>query len=83
MPTSFSQRKGFVPIQKKFQMDNADEDLRNGLWNCMWTIILSKVPGHAYLTRGDLPGNFARNYWENYLKSTIDTLPSHWRNITG
>lgn len=83
MPTSFSQRKGIVPIQKKFQIDNADEDLRNGLWNCMWTIILSKVVGRVTLNRGGLPGNFARNYWENYRKSTIDTLPSYWHSITG
>jgi len=83
MPASFSQRKGIVPIQKKFQIDNADEDLRNGLWNCMWTIILSKVTGSTFLSRDDLPGNFARNYWENYRKLTIDTLPRHWQNITG
>jgi hypothetical protein len=29
----FSQRQGITPSEKNIQLDEIDEDLRNGLWN--------------------------------------------------
>ncbi|MEN2775572.1 hypothetical protein ABCY62_11115 [Acetivibrio clariflavus] len=70
----FSQRYGYKPIKEIIQVDNMDNDLRNGLWNalCLYYWRLSEEPKNKDL---DL---LIKIIWMNYFKLPVDKLPIDW-----
>lgn len=68
-------------MKKEIQKELIDEDLRNGLWNCMLKHYLNRFETGVILTNEHSSGIFARNYWENYLKLPLDTLPTYWSSL--
>jgi len=81
MPGLFSQRKGIKSIKKEIQKDAVDEDLRNGLWNCLYQIYLTKFPTSSPISTYAIVKDFAYNYWQNYFKLPIDTIPPYWNSF--
>lgn len=75
----FSQRAGLRPNVKELQDDYMDEDLRNGLWNCLTAHIWSRW------SPSDFAGNHtadarrvvqvARRVWMDLFKLRIDEMP--------
>ncbi|WP_316808081.1 AbiJ-NTD4 domain-containing protein [Pedobacter agri] len=71
---SFSQRKGIKPIRSIFQVDSADELLRNQLWN---TIIAHYWSDPFYYDRDAVIHQHLENIWINHYGNRVDELPRH------
>lgn len=76
----FSQRKGLKPVQKKFQIDSIDDDLRNGLWNVLHLVVWERY--HANYGMGNAVkdsnlGLLFIRYWHSFFKFPVDNLPHH------
>lgn len=75
----FSQRKGIKPVKKVMQVDNIDDDLRNGLWNALTFYYWDKTSGYSFLSMSQDLYFFFRLLWHLYFKKTIDTLNDSWQ----
>jgi hypothetical protein len=75
--SNFSQRYGYVPLEKVFQRESVDEALRTKLWNVLKVIIWDKYD-HSnpqlrnVSTRIDL---MLKRLWFNFYNKDLDTLP--------
>ena len=77
----FSQRKGIKPVKEVMQVDNIDDDLRNGLWNVLTDCYWDEAFEYSCLSSShDLHILFKR-LWHSYFKRPIDTLNDN-SNIT-
>lgn len=73
----FSQRKNLKPATKAIQLDDMDDDLRNGLWSIFHSIVLQsfqpRIGANEEIKGSNLYNLFA-NYWVHFLKRPVDTL---------
>ena len=71
---TFSQRIGIAPISKEIQIRSMDDELRNGLWNCLDTI-LNVFNSREAAAAGFGTYQFTKLVWKNYYKLPVDKLP--------
>lgn len=78
----FSHRKGIKTVKKVMQVDNIDDDLRNGLWNALtvyyWEKAESDIFGDRYLALHKPLETLFKRLWHDYFKKPIDTLSNIW-----
>ncbi len=78
----FSQRKGIKPVKNVIQVDSMEGDLRNGLWNALFTFYWSKVKSTGYYYDYKKIDVLLKLLWHSYFKKPIDTLNwRHWPDI--
>ena len=72
----FSQRYGYRPIKEIIQIENIDQDLRNGLWDALkksyWDLYESNDSRDLQV--------LIERIWHKYFKWPIDTIPNQWAN---
>jgi hypothetical protein len=79
----FSQRIGITPIEKAFQVESIDDELRNSLWSLLTVFYWKKFNKGKCNVVGDridyISGsNLQRLFevlWLNHFKKPIDTIP--------
>jgi hypothetical protein len=72
----FSQKHGYKPVKSVMQVDTMDEDLRNGLWNALYTYYLREINVHSYFSGDMTPERFLCHIlWQDYFKRPLDTMP--------
>jgi len=78
----FSQRIGIAPLVKGIQIDDIDEDLKNGLWNIFNQFVLDRINDY-YDDEWNLnPSTYFSKYlWHNFFKKTFDSLPSLFSSV--
>jgi AbiJ N-terminal domain 4 len=81
-PLRFSQRMGLQPLSKALQIDQVDEELRNGLWSIFHELVLKhfEPSSRYYPARGDeLAGSNLEvlffSYWFDLFERPTDTIP--------
>lgn len=83
MNPTFSQRRGIEPFSKDMQLQNMDQDLRNGIWN----VLLSFGFNHYHDIRFNPIRqyrnlyNFIENLYSDFFKWTTDLIPSSWYEV--
>lgn len=83
----FSQRYGLKPIKMAIQIDCMDDDLRNGLWNCLIVSFfrpleddfISRMPRVKDLNEHGR--SFIERLWHDFFKMPIDSVPPHYSGI--
>lgn len=68
----FSQRKGFKPIKNVIQVEDMDDELRNGLWNALSIHYWELAKNEDLINKALRP--LCRDLWVYYFKLPIDTL---------
>lgn len=76
----FSERKGLKTIRTEIQVDSMDDALQNKLWNLLDAFYWSKMHSDWIQENGDLH-RFFKLFWHNYLKQTVDTMPTKWNAL--
>jgi hypothetical protein len=77
----FSQKIGKTSIRSIFQVDDMDDDLRNGLWNIILDDFINTIRYGYYI--GDLRIESVFEYlWIKFFKNPIDAIP-HYANSSG
>ncbi|WP_309089930.1 AbiJ-NTD4 domain-containing protein [Domibacillus sp.] len=82
MRMRFSERYGFKPVREAFQSESMDTELKNGLWNTLHTHFWS-YGNNVYVLSGRENSRvypLVRKIWMDYLKYSLDKLPSGWRD---
>lgn len=66
----FSERMKYKEVRTQIQTIGIDEPLKNGLWNVIYTLVLSKNRSVkiAYSLYDDI--------WKNYFKAPLDEMPN-------
>ncbi len=70
---TFSQRKGLTPLEKSLQIDSIDSDLKNGLWNVLYSCYLNEANVH-HAVDADKVKKRALIMWVNFFKKPINKL---------
>jgi len=87
---SFSERYGHKPIKEIIQLDDIDQDLRNGLWSLLKLHCWDNMDGVKTVYGGGIflnsPSNeehknLCRSLWMNYFKKPIDQLNNNWETV--
>jgi len=73
----FSQREGIKPVKNIIQVNNIDQDLRNGLWNAL-TIFYWVQVKEEYIPINKKINTLFIKIWKDYFKNPLDTLDHHW-----
>lgn len=73
----FSQRKGFKPIKSVLQVDDMDDDLRNGLWDALTVFYWNQIDT-KWISDYDEVDVLFKKLWHSYFKRPIDTLDNSW-----
>ena len=68
----FSQRKGFKPVKSVIQVEDMDDELRNGLWNALSIHYWELAKNEDLINQALRP--LCRDLWVYYFKLPIDTL---------
>ncbi len=77
----FSKRYGFQ-LDKSFQVQSMDDDLRNGLWNALHIYFWSKTKRSNFGRQPTDQLNEIINYlWINILKSPLSDISWEWNRI--
>jgi hypothetical protein len=75
----FSQRHGLKPIEKTIQVESMDDELRNGLWNCLLVTYFNNFSGGSLISPMGLRDSNLQNlfirYWHSFLKRPLDNMP--------
>lgn len=72
---SFSQRIGRKPATKNLQIDDIDEDLRNGVWNLIDGYYLRPIINkYKEIHEHGVANKFFRPMWSDYFKLPIDEI---------
>jgi hypothetical protein len=85
----FSQRLGIVPSFKEIQLNDIDQELKNGLWNVYDGVLLASLnPPEHFLSNYSSDFNedekqFAQVLWHNFFKWLIDSVPNDRYNFKG
>jgi len=75
----FSQRKGIKPVKSVIQMDDMDDDLRNGLWDALTIFYWDQVKGNRIsYSEDEKIATLFKRLWHDYFKRPIDTLRDYW-----
>ena len=74
----FSERYGHKSFRQVIQMESADEELRNALWNVITALYWNHIEQNYSLTASNLYEMLTR-LWAFYFKRTLDTMPIIWR----
>ena len=73
----FSQRKALKPLQKEFQRETVDDELKNRLWSALKIVVWDKNSGSssysADVSRIDV---LLDRIWLHFFKFPVDTRPS-------
>ena len=78
----FSQRIGRTPLTKDIQLENIDEELKNGLWNIYDLFILSRISTEFSYQWNKNPSTFFSNsLWHHYFKKPIDQIPYNFSRV--
>jgi hypothetical protein len=72
---TFSQRIGKSPLNKQIQLNDMDQDLRNGLWNAFKLFYCEKFRRQIESRLLGMP------IWLDFFKFTMDTLPVNYDGI--
>ena len=81
----FSERYGYTQIERAFQRETMDVELRTALWNvlsiCMW----NKWEDYDYGNTADseLIDVITKRLWFNYFKADLDKLPNFKNRYKG
>lgn len=78
--SKFSQRYGYVPVEKAFQRESADAALRTKLWNVLKVTIWDRYDHSNYSLRAtseniDL---MLKRLWFHFFNKDLDTLPEFY-----
>jgi len=73
----FSQRIGIKPVKAVIQVDSMDDDLRNGLWNCLTIDYWNSTNDRDY-NYNNIMVNLIHILWLNYFKQPLDVLSPRW-----
>lgn len=78
---SFSEKYGFKPKKTIFQLEDMDDDLRNGLWNALHFFYWNKAKPHYKLKSGDNKYIYLLllSLWDHYFRLPVDTIPEFWQ----
>jgi hypothetical protein len=81
----FSERKGYKEILKLIQIENVSEELRNSIWNVLYTFFWSSAdfqPNYETVSPYDdkqlgkrTIGNYSFSLWLRYFKKPVDSRP--------
>lgn len=74
--TTFSKRLGLVSAVKSIQVNEMDDDLRNGLWNTVKLHFLEMIEKYSPLTNATEYKEFCRVLWLHFYKLPIDRIPN-------
>ncbi|MBI2472625.1 MAG: hypothetical protein HYV59_15530 [Planctomycetes bacterium] len=74
----FSQRKGLKPVKKIIQVDDIDDDLRNGLWNALSIFYWNGMKNQNWLSYHQSIHILFEFLWQDFFKRPIDTLNDTW-----
>jgi len=75
----FSQRHGFKTVKNIIQVNDMDDDLRNGLWNVLDLYYWRPVDVQALRSDERMHDLFIK-LWLHYFKLPIDTIEYNWRD---
>lgn len=75
MEKRFSQRIGKAEINTDIQLDYINEELKNGLWNVVFTYILEPIRNTNFLHNSRYR-DFIQSLWLNHFKEPLDKIPS-------
>lgn len=82
--TLFSERMG-VKTEKAIQIGDMDTELRNGLWNCLWSYFIrlgnqfSTSRTRSIILNDTYMELLAEPLWRDFLKRPLDELQPKWR----
>jgi hypothetical protein len=71
----FSERIGKKKPKCDLQIDLMDADLRNGLWNIVWTLAFGAIRCRSYDFVDDDWKPFLTNVWHLFFKWRVDEIP--------
>lgn len=74
----FSQRKGLKPVKNVMQVDNIDDDLRNGFWNALSIFYWEQMKQTLLLSSDKNIRWLFLSLWHNFFKKPIDSLNDLW-----
>lgn len=84
----FSQRYGLKPIKTIIQIDSMDDNLRNGLWNCLVLFCLDPLGEHTNRVYGHRGGvlkgrgeQFIIRMWHEFFKKPVDLIPKGYLGV--
>lgn len=72
----FSERYGFRPIREQLQLESIDEALKNGLWNCVYSIL--PTGRRDTMDSSSERTQFCRVLWHSFFKLPLDTISEYW-----
>ena len=79
----FSERMRFTPVERVFQRESMNDDLRNSLWSLLtlfvWESFASRSGQIAHSNLRDL---FVA-LWLDYFKQPVDTIPTYFHKFEG
>lgn len=78
----FSERIGIVPVSNIIQMDSMNDELRNSLWNMMYTLefnrdgFMNDVMGsHRFVVKDAVVIEFSKQVLSDFFKKPLDEIP--------
>lgn len=74
----FSQRKGLKEIKTSIQVNDMDEDLRNGLWSVLTLFLWNKMRNLTWVRENNYIHMIFVELWLGYIKEPLDTMPQNW-----
>lgn len=77
----FSRREGLKPIKSITQVDYMDSELRNGLWNALYSHYWSRMRNETFLSHDDGIELLVSRIWCDYFKLPVDTIDNHWTSV--
>ena len=72
---NFSQRNGFAPIKKQLQIDDMDDELRNGLWNVIDITFFHCLDRNPFFPDTINDEKLVYSLWLNKYKLRLDSIP--------
>jgi len=69
----FSERRGLKEPKVALQIGSMDDDLRNGLWDCLSIRYFDNLRGQVFLKDTDV-ATIVYSIWHSYFKQPIDTI---------
>jgi hypothetical protein len=66
---------GKKKVKCDLQVESMDADLRNGLWNVLWTFAVDKISSRGYSAVSIEWVGFLKALWHEFFKLRIDEIP--------
>ncbi len=77
----FSQRISKSPIRQSMQIESIDDPLKKGIWNIIYLFFFDKLEYNVYNCT-DTEKLFFQLLWQDFFKTTVDSLPRNTDAIT-